>query len=118
MNAGHLAEVVDADGHAIPESDPVLAAKDRLCQIIAELETQGRSFHLDDDPAEIVTPGGTSDDDRIFNDAEAEFLRRELQVVRDVLGNDGVWDTAAPFLGIGDEDAMLTEKKRTGLRLG
>lgn len=120
MSKGVLAEVVDADGHVIPENDPILAAKDRLCQIIAELDNQGRAFHLDDDPAEIVTPGGTSDDDRIFNDAEADFLRRELQAIQDVLGNDGVWDTAAPFLGIGDhdEEAKMTGKTGPALSLG
>jgi hypothetical protein len=116
MSKGILAQVVDADGHAIPESDPVLAANDRLCQIIADLDSQGRTFHLDDDPAEIVTPGGTSDEGRIFNDAEAAFLRKELSTIREVLGNDQLWDTASPFLGIAVEEEPL-QKQSSGPRL-
>lgn len=117
MSQGVLTEVIDSDGNAIPEVDAALVARDRLCRIISDLVAQGRDFHLDDDPAEIVTADGHGDEGRIFNDAEADFLRAELSTIRSVIGNDQLWDTASPFLGLGGDEA-LAEKKSSGPRLG
>jgi len=117
MSQGVLTEVTDSGGNAIPEVDAALAAQDRLCRIIADLIAQGRDFHLDDDPAEIVSADGYGDEGRIFNDAEADFLRTELSAIRTVIGNDQLWDTASPFLGLGG-DVALVEKKTSGPRFG
>ncbi len=104
IGLGVSVDVVDAEGRVIPEAGPVLAAQDRLSKILADLVSQGRDFHLDDDPFTVVTAHGSGDEGRIFDDEEAAFLRKELAAIREVLDEDQLWDTASPFLGLGTED--------------
>lgn len=94
IGQGVEADVVSECGMTIPESDPVLAAKERLFKIATELTTQGRYFDLNSDPANAVSSRSGAAE-RMFDDAETNFLRKELAAARAALGNEGFLNAAS-----------------------
>ncbi|MCF6783748.1 hypothetical protein [Stutzerimonas stutzeri] len=86
----------------------VPAATERLSRILEVLIAQGREYHLDDDPGSIG----------IFSEAEAEFLAEELANIRQVLGSERLWDVAAPYYGLSNDEDEADQKQTQAVGRG
>lgn len=115
LDRGELAVILDADGYLVPESDQELIEREHLCHILDVLREQDRIYHLDDDPADqIVIQTG----EQVFTEADADYLREEVQRIRNVIGNEMLWEAAWPYLGTDDEGDKLEVSSKPGPRLG
>ncbi|EKY4113660.1 TPA: hypothetical protein ACGW3M_001000 [Pseudomonas aeruginosa] len=115
LASGRLAAILDADGYLVQETDPGLIEREHLCHILDVLREYDLIYHLDDDPADMIVVGSGAP---VFTDSEADYLWEEIQRIRNVIGNDALWEAASPFLGLNDDEPEQKETTRPGPRLG
>lgn len=112
---GQLAAVLDADGYLVRETDPVLIEREHLCHILDVLREHDLIYHLDDDPDDVIF---VATGQKVFSDAETDYLWEEVQRIRNVIGNDALWEAASPFLGLNDDEPEPEEATKPGPRIG
>jgi hypothetical protein len=83
-----------------PQETELTLAKARFLELMSTLSAQGKLFHLDDSPENIVN---NETGERIFTDAEADKIGEQIDEAREILGQDLMWDLAWPILNPPDQ---------------